>query len=139
VIDYHQSLALQVQALRFGAPGFVFSTTQTDQHLADIVKLIAPQGRFGLIDDPQELDIKPFKRKAISLHWEFMFTRSMFDTPDIEEQGKLLNDLAALIDAGHIYSTATEVAGEINAAALRAVHAQIESGSTRGKIILEGF
>ena len=139
VIDHRQPLAPQVEALGLSAPGFVFSTTQTDQHLADIVELIAPQGRFGLIDDPQELNAMPLKLKAVSLHWELMFTRSLFGTPDMAEQGKLLNEVAALVDAGRIRSTATEVAGKIDAATLRAVHARIESGSARGKIVLEGF
>ncbi|MFZ1745946.1 MAG: zinc-binding alcohol dehydrogenase family protein [Nitrospirales bacterium] len=139
VLDHRQPLAPQVKALGLGAPGFVFSTTQTGQHMADIVELIAPQGRFGLIDDPDVLNAKPFKRKAVSLHWEMMFTRSLFGTPDMAEQGKLLNEVAALVDAGRIRSTVTEVAGKIDAATLRAVHAQLESGSARGKIVLEGF
>ena len=117
----------------------MFSTTHTDKHIADIVELIAPQGRFGLIDDPEVLDAKPFKRKAVSLHWELMFTRSLFSTPDMAEQGRLLNEVAALVDAGRIRSTMTEVAGKIDAATLRRVHAKIESGSARGKIVLEGF
>ena len=139
VLDHRQPLAPQVAALGLGAPGFVFSTTHTDDHWADIIELIAPQGRFGLIDDPAGLDAKPLKTKAVSLHWELMFTRSLFGTPDMAEQGKLLNEVAALVDAGRIRSTATEVAGKIDAATLRAVHAQIESGTTRGKIVLEGF
>jgi zinc-binding alcohol dehydrogenase family protein len=139
VIDHRQPLAPQVQALGLGAPGFVFSTTQTDRHYADIVELIAPQGRFGLIDDPAELSALPLKGKAVSLHWELMFTRSMFGTPDMDRQGQLLNEVAALVDAGRIRSTATEVAGKIDAATLRRVHAQIERGSARGKIVLEGF
>jgi len=139
VIDHRQPLAPQVKALGLGAPGFVFSITQTGQHLADIIELIAPQGRFGLIDDPGELNAMPFKLKAVSLHWELMFTRPLFETPDMAEQGKLLNEVAALVDAGRIRSTATEVAGRIDAATLRAVHARIESGTARGKIVLEGF
>ncbi len=111
----------------------------TDLHHDDVVKLIAPQGRFGLIDDPPELNAMPLKLKAVSLHWELMFTRPLFDTPDMAEQGKLLNEVAALVDAGRIRSTATEVAGKIDAATLRKVHAKIESGSTRGKMVLEGF
>jgi len=139
VIDHRQPLAPQVEALGLGAPGFVFSTTQTHQHMADIAELIAPQGRLGLIDDPEELNVMPLKLKAVSLHWELMFTRSLFGTPDIAEQGKLLNEVAALVEAGRIRSTATDVAGKIDAKTLRAVHAKIESGSARGKIVLEGF
>ena len=139
VVDHRQPLVPQVEALGLGAPGFVFSTTHTDAHLPAIVELIAPQGRFGLIDDPEVLDAKPFKQKAVSLHWEFMFTRPVFETPDMNAQGRLLNEVAALVDAGRIRSTATEVAGKIDAATLRAVHALIETNRARGKIVLEGF
>ena len=139
VINHRHPLAPQLEALGLGAPGFVFSTTQTDLHYADIVELIAPQGRFGLIDDPDGLDAMSLKLKAVSLHWEMMFTRSLFGTPDMAEQGKLLNEVAALVDAGRITSTATEVAGKIDAVTLSAVHGRIESGSARGKIVLEGF
>ncbi|MBK1829026.1 zinc-binding alcohol dehydrogenase family protein [Haloferula rosea] len=139
VINHRKPLAAQVEALDVGAPGFVFSTTQTDQHLADIVELIAPQGRFGLIDDPAELDIMPFKRKAVSIHWELMFTRPLFGTPDLAEQGKLLQRVAELVDAGKVRTTLTEVAGKIDAATLRRAHARIESGTAHGKIVLEGF
>ncbi|MEP2774797.1 MAG: zinc-binding alcohol dehydrogenase family protein [Luteolibacter sp.] len=139
VIDHRQPLAPQVAALGLGAPGFVFSTTQTHRHMADIAELIAPQGRFGLIDDPENLSVMPLKRKAVSLHWELMFTRSLFGTPDMAEQGKLLSEVAALAESGKIRSTATETAGKIDAATLRKVHALIESGTARGKIVLEGF
>jgi zinc-binding alcohol dehydrogenase family protein len=110
VIDHRESLPEQVAALGLGAPGFVFSTTHTDKHLEAIIELIAPQGRFGLIDDPGDLSIMPFKQKAISIHWELMFTRSLFETPDMEQQSKILNEVAGLIDQGKVTSTATEVA-----------------------------
>lgn len=139
VIDHSHPLAAQIEELGIGSPGFVFSTTQTEQHVAEIAQLIAPQGRFGLIDDPQHLDIMAFKQKAISLHWEFMFTRPLFDTPDLSEQGRLLNALAELVDKGLIQSTATLVAGKIDAENLRKAHRLIEGGKVRGKIVLEGF
>jgi len=139
VINHREPMPAQIEALGLGAPGFVFSTTHTDSHFDAINELIAPQGRFGLIDDPEQLNIMPFKLKAVSTHWELMFTRSIFGTPDLAEQGKLLNELSRLVDEGKIRSTLTEVAGKIDAATLSAVHAKIESNSARGKIVLEGF
>lgn len=139
VIDHSKPLAPQVAALGLGAPPFVFSTTNTDQHLAEIVELIAPRGRFALIDDPKQLDVNPFKRKSISIHWEFMFTRSMFATADIAEQGKLLDEVSALIDIGTLQTTLGDTFGTINAENLRRAHALIESGRAKGKIVLEGF
>ena len=137
VVNHSKVLAPQIEEL--GKPGFVFSTTQTDRHFEDIVELIAPQGRFGLIDDPTELNVMPLKLKAISLHWELMFTRSLFNTSDIEEQGKLLNQVSKLVDEGKIKSTLTEIAGKIKAENLKKAHEKIESGRAIGKIALEGF
>ena len=139
ILDHSQPLAPQLQALGLGAPAFVFSTTQTARHLADIAELIAPQGRFALIDDPKQLDIMAFKRKSVSVHWEFMFTRSMFATADLAEQGRLLDEVARLVDAGTLRTTLGETYGAINAENLRRAHALIESGRARGKIVLEGF
>ena len=139
VIDHTKPLAGEVAALGIGAPAFVFSTTNTGSHLAEVAKLIAPQGRFALIDDPAALDVSVFKQKSVSLHWEFMFTRSMFDTADIAEQGALLNEVARLVDAGTLRTTFAESFGTINAANLRRAHALLETGRARGKIVLEGF
>lgn len=139
VLDHTKPLAAQVAALGLGAPGLVFSTTHTDQHLAEVVELIAPQGRFALIDDPASLDISPFKRKAVSVHWEFMFTRPVFETADMGEQGKLLDAVADLIEAGKIRSTLTDVLRPITAANLKQAHALLESNRMRGKLALEGW
>lgn len=139
VVDHTKPLAEQVARLGLGAPSFVFSTTQTDKHLADVVTLIAPQGRFALIDDPATLNILPFKQKSISVHWEMMFTRAAFQTADMAEQGTLLNEVARLVDAGTLRSTLAERFGTINAANLKRAHALLESGKARGKIVLEGF
>lgn len=139
VLDHREPLAPQIKQLGLNAPSYVFSTTQTDQHLSDIVELIAPQGHFGLIDEPEQLDIKPFKSKSVSVHWEFMFTRSMFQTEDMQKQSDLLNEVSKLVDEGKIKTTVTEVLSPINAENLKRVHQQIESGTTKGKIVLQGF
>jgi zinc-binding alcohol dehydrogenase family protein len=139
VIDHRKPLATEVEALGLGAPEFVFSTTNTDQHFSEIVALMAPQGRFALIDDPPALDVMAFKRKAISTHWEFMFARSMFETADMEAQGAILNEIARLVGARKLRTTLAETFGTINAANLKRAHALLESGKAKGKIVLEGF
>ncbi|MDZ5452962.1 zinc-binding alcohol dehydrogenase family protein [Labrys sp. ZIDIC5] len=139
VVDHGKPIAEQIAALGIGAPAFVFSTTETHRHLDEIVELIAPQGRFGLIDDPEALSIMGFKRKAVSIHWELMFTRAIFETPDMDEQGKLLNEVATLIDGGRIRTTLSQVLRPINAENLKQAHALIESGRAKGKIVLESF
>ena len=139
VIDHRKPLAEQVEALGLGAPAYVFSTTHTDEYIAEIATLLAPQGRLALIDDPKTLDIAPLKQKSISVHWELMYTRSLFQTPDMGEQGRLLDEVAALVDAGTIRTTLAENFGKIDAANLRRAHERIESHTAKGKIVLEGF
>jgi len=140
VLDHSKPLARQIAELAIGAPAFVFSITETSQHIGDILELIAPQGRLGLIDDPKEpVDVRQFKRKALSIHWETMFARPVFQTADMIEQHKLLTQVAELIDAGKIKTTLSDVLGPINATNLKAAHALIESGKTRGKLVLSGF
>jgi NADPH:quinone reductase len=139
VVDHSRPIAPQVAALGIGAPGFIFSTTNTDSHIGDIVEVIAPQGRFALIDDPKTLDIVPFKRKAVSVHWELMFTRPLYGTPDMIEQHKLLNKISELVDGGKIRTTLSEIVGPINAANLKTAHAMVESGRMKGKAVLAEF
>ena len=139
VIDHSKPIAPQVAALGIGAPEFIFSTTNTVDHIGDIVEAIAPQGRFALIDDPKTLDIVPFKRKSVSVHWELMFTRPLYGTADMIEQHKLLNKICELVDAGKIRTTLTEIVGPINAANLKKAHAMVESGRMKGKAVLSGF
>jgi zinc-binding alcohol dehydrogenase family protein len=139
VIDHSKPIAAQVDALGIGAPAFVFSTTNSDAHLQEIASLIAPQGRFALIDDPKALDVMLLKRKSVSLHWELMFTRALFKTVDMEAQHHLLNKVSELVDEGTIKTTLADDFGPINAANLKKAHALIESGRSKGKIVLCGF
>lgn len=141
VLDHSKPLSEAVKKAGLAAPDYVVSLTHTEQHFGQIAELIAPQGKFGLIDDPApgSIQIGALKRKAVSLHWEFMFTRSLFETPDMIEQHHLLTEVAGLIDAGRLKTTLGEHFGTINATNLKRAHALLESGRARGKIVLEGF
>ncbi|WP_341644948.1 zinc-binding alcohol dehydrogenase family protein [Thauera sp. SDU_THAU2] len=139
VVDHRRPLAAQIEALGLGAPAFVFSTTHTDRYLADIVQLIAPQGRIALIDDPASLDIVSLKGKSLSIHWEFMFTRPLLGTADIIRQQEILRNVAELVDRGKIVTTRTQALGTIDARNLRAAHGLLESGQAIGKIVLSGW
>jgi len=139
VIDHTEDLNTQIKALGLDAPRYIFSTNQTETYLPQISKLIAPQGKFGLIDDPKSLDIGEFKSKSVSVHWEFMFTRSMFNTTDIEQQSQLLHQVAELVDNHRIKTTLNQTLGKINAKNLKLAHELIETGRAKGKIVLEGF
>jgi zinc-binding alcohol dehydrogenase family protein len=136
VIDHSKPLDEEIARLRLPPVTYVASLNQSEQHWPAIAELIAPQGKVALIDDPAALDIRLLKRKSISLHWEFMFTRSMFATSDMIAQHRLLNDVAKLVESGVLHTTLTEIFGSINATNLKRAHALIESNRARGKIVL---
>lgn len=140
VVDHSRPLAAEVAALGIGAPGFVFSTTQTAKHFDQILELIAPQGRLGVISgigDATHPD--PLSGKSITLCYELMFTRANFATPDMIEQHRALTEVSRLVDAGILKTTLSMSLGRITPENLRRAHAMLETGRTIGKVVLEGF
>jgi NADPH:quinone reductase len=139
VIDHTKPLVAQLRDIAIPEVEFIAGLNATDMHYPALVEALAPQGKFGLIDDPKRLDATPLKSKSASLHWEFMFTRPVFETSDMLVQHKLLNEVSGLVDAGVIRTTLAETLSKINATNLKKAHALIESGRTRGKLVLAGF
>ena len=139
VIDHSQPLAQELQRIGLPNVDYIIGLNQTDRHFAQMVEAIAPQGKIALIDDPAPIDVRQLKRKSVSLHWELMFTRSLYGTADMVQQHELLNRVARLVDAGTLRTTLAEHFGTINAANLKRAHALIESNAAKGKIVLEGF
>ncbi len=139
VIDHAKPLAEQISGLRAPEVKYIASLTATARNFAQLVEVLAPQGKIGLIDDPATLDVVPLKRKAASLHWEFMFARSMWQTADMGEQGSLLTRVAELVDRGELRSTETLTFSPINVENLKKAHSLAESGKAIGKVTLSGF
>ena len=141
VVDHRQPLAPQLQALGFAQVDVVLNFASTDHYWQQAGEIIAPLGHVGLIVEPAEaLRIgDPYKAKSVGIHWEMMFARPRFRTPDMIEQHRLLNRAASLMDAGELRTTHTETLGVINAANLREAHRRLESGTTIGKVVLAGW
>jgi NADPH2:quinone reductase len=137
VIDHKRSLAGQLEALGLKGADYIFGTNTQD--FGELVKAVAPQGHIGLIDDPASFDVRLLKGKSVALHWESMFTRSVFHTPDMAEQQTILDLVARLVDRQVLRSTRGENFGNINAANLKRAHAVMEKGTAIGKIVLEAF
>jgi zinc-binding alcohol dehydrogenase family protein len=138
-VDHSKKLSEEVRRLGIQHVEYVIGLTHTDQHFDEIVELIAPQGAFALIDDPAPIDVRKLKTKSASLRWESMFTRSTFQTADMIEQHRILEQISKLVDDGLIRTTLGASGGRINAENLRHAHAAIESHKSIGKIVLEGF
>ena len=139
VVDHSRPLTPQLQALGLSSVEIVLGLNASASHIPEIAELMAPLGHVGLIDDTKGADFMLFKPRSVSIHWEFMFTRSSFSTPDMARQGEILDDLARAIDQGRLRSTLREIVGPIDAAHLREAHRRVETGHVCGKIALEGF
>ena len=138
VINHHESLVDQLKTLDI-QPKYVAALTGTDGHFAAIIELIKPRGHVAFIDDPDTLNIKVGKPKALNFSWEFMFARSMFQMDDIEVQHQLLNRVSEMFDAGELISTVKNNLGTLSVETLKAAHADQESGRAIGKNVLGGF
>ena len=139
VINHHEDMVAQVKKLGLDYIDHI-AVFNDMRHWDAVVQLIRPQGGIVSIDNTdQPMPMDGMKMKAASLHWEFMFARSMHHTPDMIKQHELLNWIADAVDANKIRTTLTEVISPINAANLREAHRLIETGQAKGKIVLEGY
>ena len=139
VIDHHKPLHEQLQAIGIDEVSHVACLTRSDLHFEKVAEFIRPFGKIAIIDDPGEVSISPFKTRSVSVHWELMYTRSLFHTDDMIEQHHLLSETAELVDAGLLQTTFREHYGNISAENLKKAHRMLESGKAIGKIVLEGF
>lgn len=116
---------------------YIFCLNDTDGHWEAIGKLIAPLGKIcTIVENEKPLDQNPLKLKSASLHWEFMFTRSMYKTPDIGEQGHILQQVAELVDAGKVATTLTETISGLTAESIQAAHDKVLDGHMQGKVVV---
>lgn len=134
VVDHHDLVA-SVRAVAPEGVDHLFSA-HTQGNVEAFAEVVKPFGQIVGIDDPEGLDLVPLKTRSIAWHWEFMFTRSMFGTPDLAEQGRLLAQTAALVDAGRVRTTLTTTIEDFSAAGLREAHRLVESGRTVGKVVV---
>ena len=138
VIDHKNPLAPQFAALGLGSPAFIFATAPISGLIGDLAETIAPQGRIALVDG-EAADLFVFRQKCVSIHFELMFTRPLFQTADMEAQHKLLNEVADLVNSGRVRSTMQENYGRIDAANLMRAMKFLKTGRAIGKIVLAGF
>lgn len=130
----------QLRALGFAHVDYILCFNDTDRHFKAMSEAIAPQGKIcSIVENAGPLAIGDLKSKSATFVWEFMFTRAMFQTPDMIAQHRLLNEVARLIDAGKLQTTVGDNLGKINAENLRRAHALLEGGQTIGKLVLQGF
>ncbi len=136
-LNHRKSLYEELKATGTDSVDAIFCTTQMERHWKVMSECIRPQGRIVLIDDPVEsVDITVFKFKSVTISWEFMYTRSMFETDDMSAQGKLLATVAGLLDDGTLVTTRQKTMTGLTPENIQAMHIKQESGTMMGKQVL---
>jgi NADPH:quinone reductase len=140
IVDHFGDMPKQLKAAGFDQVDYVLIFNDTDKHFPAAAEVVKPQGGIcSIVENARPIPVELLKSKSAAFHWEFMFTRAMFGTPDMIEQHKLLTEVARLIDAGVIKTTLGRDLGKINAANLREAHRLLEEGRAIGKLALTGF
>ncbi|WP_435923928.1 zinc-binding alcohol dehydrogenase family protein [Paenibacillus sp. DYY-L-2] len=140
VINHFEAFLPQLKAAGFDQADYVLCLNSTETHWTNMAEVIAPQGKIcSIVETDELLNLTLLKNKSVTFVWELMFTRSTYQTPDMIEQHRLLNEIARLVDEGVLRTTTAETLAPINAANLRKAHAMLETGRTVGKVVLEGF
>jgi zinc-binding alcohol dehydrogenase family protein len=140
VINHHQSLKDQLNNLQIEEVDYIFCLNNTDQHWEGMSEVIKPQGMIcSIVENKEPLDLNLLKSKSVAFVWEFMFTRAMYQTEDMQKQQLLLNAISDLIDQGTLKTTLSQTLSPINAENIKKAHEAVETGKTIGKIVLEHF
>jgi zinc-binding alcohol dehydrogenase family protein len=140
VVDHSGDMPAQLKALGLAQVDFILCLNEFDHHFAAMAEALAPQGKLcSILGNHGPLAMDVMFGKSATLVFEMMFTRSTFQTADMQEQHNLLNDVAGLVDEGVLKTTVGESFGAINAANVARAHAALEARRTIGKIVLSGF
>ncbi|KWK49958.1 NADPH:quinone reductase [Burkholderia stagnalis] len=140
VVDHFGDLPAQLRDAGHAQVDYVLIFNDTDRHFPAAAEVIRPQGGIcTIVENEKPVPVELLKAKSAAFHWEFMFTRAMFETPDMIEQHKLLTEVARLVDGGVLRTTLAEHLGAINAANVRHAHRLLEAGRAIGKLVLGGF
>jgi NADPH:quinone reductase len=139
-INHHEKLLSGLAKIDVDSVDYILCLNDTDQHWQNMAEVIKPQGKIcSIVGNQSPLDLNILKSKSVTFAWEFMFTKSQYNTPDIVSQGQLLNQVSELVERGIIKTTFKENIGVLNAANLAIAHGKLESGKAIGKLVLTGI
>lgn len=134
----HKNLVKEVQESGFQTVDFILDFVDTNFYWDSMAELIKPQGHIASITgSASPVVLNKLKTKSVSFSWEFMYTRSMFQTEDMIEQHHILDKVADLYDEGVLISTLKTTLHGLSAETLKKAHAQLESGTTIGKLAIQ--
>ena len=133
VVDHHDLRAAVLAVAPEGVDHVLSAYSSGNAEVfADVLKV---RGAVVAIDDPEGLDLTPLKAKSQTWHWEFMFTRPLFE-PESTAQHEVLEEVSRLVDAGRLRTTLTTLLSPLDAATLTRAHRLVETSATIGKVVV---
>ena len=140
VLNHHKPLQPQLKKYGYEQVSFILCLNNTDAYWETMANMIAPQGKIcSIVENESPLELGKLKSKSATFVWEFMFTKAMYQTPDLLSQHDILTTISQLLDQGIIQTTLSETIHPISAATMRQAHRKIESGQMIGKLVLENY
>ncbi|GAB3950495.1 zinc-binding alcohol dehydrogenase family protein [Spirosoma harenae] len=133
----HNDLVAEVRKAGFQYVDFIVDFVDTNLYWDAMADLIKPQGHIASITGSSNpITLNKLKNKSASFSWEFMYTRSTYQTNDMIEQHFILDKVSKLLDDGTLVTTLQETLHGLSADNLKAAHAKLESGKTIGKVVI---
>ncbi|WP_167628760.1 zinc-binding alcohol dehydrogenase family protein [Listeria valentina] len=140
VIDHHLSIPDELSKIGFPNVDYILCLHDTYRHFEAMEQAIKPEGQIcTIVELSHPVQMSVLKDKSAGFHYEFMFTRSKYQTADQIRQHELLENARALFESGELKSTLTKVLSPINAETMRDAHKIVESGKMIGKLVVKGF
>lgn len=136
VVD-HTNLAENLKKEGIEQVDYILNFANTELHWDAMAEVIKPLGHIcTIVEAGEPVDINKLKNKSVAFHWELMFTRSMYQTKDMDRQHEILENLRVLMENGKIVSTLSKTFKGLNPETFREVHELQESGKSIGKNVI---
>ena len=137
VINHHKDIKEELKKIGHSEVDYVLDFVDLQGYWETMTEIVKPQGHIVSITGSNEsLDLNLLKNKSITFSWEFMFTRSMHQTDDMQRQHDILNHLSELLDDGTLKSTMTTQLDGFTVENLKEAHRIQESGKSIGKNVI---
>lgn len=137
VVNHRKDLVQQVRDLGCHDVDYILELSNLNQHWHEIAELIAPSGHIvSITGSDHPVDLRALKQKRATFAWEWMYTKSYYQTADMTSQHDILERIGQLLDNGELQSTLTKTLQPINADNLRSAHQLVESHHMMGKVVI---
>ncbi|VDK14708.1 Zinc-type alcohol dehydrogenase-like protein [Oenococcus sicerae] len=136
-VNHRKDLIKEVRELGYKYVDYILELNDLDGHWDEMAELIKPSGRIASItENHRPINLRKLTQKRAKFAWEWMYTKSFYETPDMISQHQILDQVSELLDQGVIKSTLNEVLSPINVSNLKKAHKLVESNRMIGKIVV---